>query len=310
MGQLFADPESFFETPQTEEKQKQKAKQEFERTKNLSQDEIIETVYPILEKRQIIIKDLSTYTGQNDLIRKTFAFATEENKATAFRLLIPDIQKQIEIYEYCMDISNSISIILTKLLEIKNLKKQEFEIFECYRLLAESFDFIQVFDQIKISTPQLQNDFSFFRRNLTNNIGLVQNFYNDTLGMNMSLFFANSFPMLHNVSNTIIQFKENRNEDDIFTIFYNFITHYYDQLVSKVYSNKSIVLFILRAMVIGMCLFDNIHPNGVFNDPRFDFSNNIQFIGEFKPRQISLINLLKFSTKTLKKTNTIRLFLQ
>lgn len=75
--------------------------------------------------------------------------------------------------------------------------------------LADVFDFVLRFDDLKMVNPAIQNDFSYYRRTL-NRMKLSKKDLNisirDELANRMSLFFAYPTPMMNVINETTVKF--------------------------------------------------------------------------------------------------------
>lgn len=87
--------------------------------------------------------------------------------------------------------------------------------------LAEILEFVLKFDELKMKTPAIQNDFSYYRRTLTRQrMSVTQEGYQleDTkditneLAYRMSLFYAHATPMLKVLSEATTRFVVVRTE--------------------------------------------------------------------------------------------------
>ena len=80
--------------------------------------------------------------------------------------------------------------------------------------LAEILEFVLKFDEFKMKTPAIQNDFSYYRRTLTrtslirqdDNLMEKDSSVVGELANRMSLFYAHATPMLRVLSNATIAF--------------------------------------------------------------------------------------------------------
>ena len=79
--------------------------------------------------------------------------------------------------------------------------------------LAEILEFVLKFDEFKMKTPAIQNDFSYYRRTLTrasltrqDNAAERDLVVGNELANRMSLFYAHATPMLHVLRNATITF--------------------------------------------------------------------------------------------------------
>nr|XP_029512144.1 protein FAM49A-like [Oncorhynchus nerka] len=81
---------------------------------------------------------------------------------------------------------------------------------------AEILHFTLSFDELKMTNPAIQNDFSYYRRTISrnrlNNQQLeAENEVNNEMANRMSLFYAEATPMLKTLSNATTKFvSENK----------------------------------------------------------------------------------------------------
>merc|ERR1712125_234791 len=84
--------------------------------------------------------------------------------------------------------------------------------------LANVFDFVLRFDDLKMVNPAIQNDFSYYRRTL-NRMKLSKNDLSirDELANRMSLFFAYPTPMMNVINETTVKFlsQGDTNKDNV-----------------------------------------------------------------------------------------------
>lgn len=99
--------------------------------------------------------------------------------------------------------------------------------------LAEILEFVLKFDEFKMKTPAIQNDFSYYRRTLSlassvHKVESEDNLYiSNELANRMSLFYAHATPMLRVLSNSTIAFLlEVSRFKYLFTLHMKKVTNY------------------------------------------------------------------------------------
>ncbi|KAH9264171.1 hypothetical protein BASA83_012369 [Batrachochytrium salamandrivorans] len=144
-----------------------------------------------------ILQDLRGYVGCGEAIRQAISNPGRSTEDAAWSVVCPAVAKLKEFYDF----SNNLEQILPRILQFfgKGDVSQSFEKYQATaRRLAEILDFAIQFDNLKMSNPNVQNDFSYYRRSVSrmkmNNAQLVA-VVSDDLANKMSLFFAHSNPV-------------------------------------------------------------------------------------------------------------------
>jgi len=134
--------------------------------------------------------------------------------------------------------------------------------------VADVFDFILRFDDLKMVNPAIQNDFCYYRRTINRkkiprtdtNITIIEN--------RMSLFFAYPTPMMNVVNETTVKFLSQDSSiprDNVTTALATMANICQDMIVKKQFTQDSTNMFVLRAMTGCVILFDHLHLPGAFS---------------------------------------------
>ena len=133
------------------------------------------------------------------------------------------------------------------------------------------------FDDLKMNKPEIQNDFSYYRRTLSR-LKMQDPGSDDSAVVNneeanrMSLFYAYPTPMLRSVSEATTKFvTENKeipleNTTDCLAIMCTLCrvmvssANYYDRFVEK----EATIQFCQRVMIACVILYDHVHHLGAF----------------------------------------------
>ena len=179
--------------------------------------------------------------------------------------------------------------------------------------LAKILDFVLKFDEIKMSHPAIQNDFSYYRR-----VTARENFKRDLLveanmAGAMSYFFGHATPMLDKLSVAVANSMES--EDDPqrknrAVIVLGVMAKVCQKMLATPGLKARIVdeteLFILRVMTAIIILYDHAHPDGVFyKNSHVDVKGCLKILREQeKSRVESLFNALRYTTKHINDQST------
>uniref|UniRef100_A0A8C9T2D8 CYFIP related Rac1 interactor B n=1 Tax=Scleropages formosus TaxID=113540 RepID=A0A8C9T2D8_SCLFO len=141
---------------------------------------------------------------------------------------------------------------------------------------AEILHFTLRFDELKMTNPAIQNDFSYYRRTLNrmriNNVPAEgENEVNNELANRMSLFYAEATPMLKTLSDATTKFvSENKNlpientTDCLSTMASVCKVMLETPEYRSRFASEETASFCLRVMVGVIILYDYVHPVGAF----------------------------------------------
>uniref|UniRef100_A0A2I3FQV0 CYFIP related Rac1 interactor B n=1 Tax=Nomascus leucogenys TaxID=61853 RepID=A0A2I3FQV0_NOMLE len=128
--------------------------------------------------------------------------ADEKLQEKAWGAVVPLVGKLKKFYEFSQ-----------RLGKLKHLEREQ----ALAKQFAEILHFTLRFDELKMTNPAIQNDFSYYRRTLSrmriNNVPAEgENEVNNELANRMSLFYAEATPMLKTLSDATTKFvSENKN---------------------------------------------------------------------------------------------------
>uniref|UniRef100_A0A3B4BBR1 CYRIA/CYRIB Rac1 binding domain-containing protein n=1 Tax=Periophthalmus magnuspinnatus TaxID=409849 RepID=A0A3B4BBR1_9GOBI len=172
-----------------------------------------EKVKQVLEEGQEILEELQMYKGAGEEIRQAIQRPTVERlQQRAWAAVLPLVTKLHTFYDFSQKLESALCLLLdvfacaeappTQQLEQKQALAQQF---------AHILHFTLRFDELKMTTPAIQNDFSYYRRTISrmkiNKLtGESQNEVDNELANRMSLFYACSTPMLKTLSDATDRF--------------------------------------------------------------------------------------------------------
>jgi len=129
--------------------------------------------------------------------------------------------------------------------------------------VADVFDFILRFDDLKMAMPMIQEDFSYYRRTLHRRNITIRDELN-----RMSLFFAYPTPMMNVVNETTVKFLSQDSSvprDNVTTALATMANICQEMIFKKQFNQDVTNMFVLRAMTGAVILFDHLHSVGAFS---------------------------------------------
>ncbi|KAG9071822.1 Protein fam49a [Linnemannia hyalina] len=271
-------------------------------------------VLHMLEPTADLLELLRTYQGCGDQIRQAIGSPSPETEAEAWKHVSAAVAKLKMFYKYSTSIENCLPQILQTLCigdVNKNLEKHQ----TLAKILCQLLDFVFEFDSLKMKTPQIQNDFSYYRRclsrgKLSNDGDLKSAMNEDELANKVSFFYAYPTPMLKTVTEVTTAFVDRhrvvRSVSECLAtlagVCYNTVSN-----LKKKPQRPETTAFCLRVMVIAIIIYDHIDPQGAFNKSSpINIKSSVKAIHSHgnSSDTPNLISALRFNTKHLNDSST------
>ncbi|KAF9160923.1 Protein fam49a [Mortierella sp. AD011] len=266
-------------------------------------------VLNMLEPTAELLEMLRTYEGCGEYIRQAIGSPGPESEAVAWSHVRPAVDKLKLFYQYSSSIETHLPQILQTLCigdVNKNLERHQ----ALARILCQLLDFVFEFDSLKMKTPQIQNDFSYYRRclsrgKLSNEVDLKSAMNEDELANHISMFYAYPTPMLKTVTEVTTQFVSKHNVVKSVTECLSTLAGVCYHSVSnskKKPQRPETMAFCLRVMVISIIIYDHIDPHGAFSKTStINIKNSVKAIQTYgnSSDMPNLISALKYNTKHL-----------
>jgi len=258
----------------------------------------------VLNRSNEILAIMDNYQGCNDLIYKALSAPTQENESSVWERLLPSVQNLNRVFEYSMEIMKVANSLLSTLCRTgSNLQNQE----ALAKLLCDLFNFVLQFDDKKMMNPNVNNDFSYYRRSLSKlKSSGVKIQIPDDVANKMSLFLAYPTPMMNMLSTQLVP-EIQVSKGEVVSGLAVFSNVCLDMVEKQKFQDRDLNLFCLRAMTASIILVDHISEEGVFckKTP----INIKQAIAILKLKvdelqTLGLINSLKYTTKHLNDEDT------
>uniref|UniRef100_A0A4W6FPL2 Family with sequence similarity 49 member A, like n=1 Tax=Lates calcarifer TaxID=8187 RepID=A0A4W6FPL2_LATCA len=276
-------------------------------------------------EKRLRIKEEVKHSQEKRAIQNPGDLALQEK---AWNAVCPLVAKLKRFYEFSLRLENALRSLLEALTSPPYAPMQHLEREQALaKQFAEILHFTLSFDELKMTNPAIQNDFSYYRRTISrnrlNNQQLeAENEVNNEMANRMSLFYAEATPMLKTLSNATTKFvSENKTLpiEDTTDCLSTMACVCRVMLETPEYrcrfTNTDTMLFCMRVMVGVIILYDHVHPVGAFaKTSKIDMKGCIKVLKEQPSNSVEgLLNALRYTTRHLNDDSTskqIRALLQ
>jgi len=272
-------------------------------------------LYTDLQAAPAILDRLRSFKGCGEHIREAITNPSPENEEAAWAAVVPSVDILKEFYEFSVALEKA----LKKLLEVLCAEAKDDDDLADHqaltRKLAQIFDFVLRFDDMKMTNPAIQNDFSYYRR-ILNRIKLSNKkdagiTVNDELANAMSLFFAYPTPMMNSLIKVTSNVTTGEPAIPIETVS-KFLARMSNSCHAMAESQKSTMddttaMLCFRTMTGTILLYDHVNPRGAFHKKSpIMIRNAVVALKSYtgKEKTDSLINALRFNTIHLNDEDT------
>ncbi|XP_053596824.1 CYFIP-related Rac1 interactor B [Microplitis demolitor] len=275
-----------------------------------------EAVQRVLKNSESILEEIQCYKGAGKEIREAISVPTQECQRKAYLTVVPLVAKLKRFYEFSLELERVVPEILGQLCSGNLSPMQHLETQQALvKQFAEILEFVFKFDEHKMKTPAIQNDFSYYRRTLTKAKDNPENelIVGNELANRMSLFYAHATPMLHVLSHATITFLMEREDiprenitETLGTMAKVCLRMLENSNLLAQFQREETQLFVLRVMVGLVILYDHVHPQGVFfKGSNVDVKGCVKLLKDQPScKSEGLLNALKYTTKHLNEENT------
>ncbi|XP_071623964.1 CYFIP-related Rac1 interactor A-like isoform X1 [Heliangelus exortis] len=286
-------------------------------------------VNAVLEEAQTVLAELQSYTGAGQEIREAIQNPGDLRlQERAWSAVCPLVAKLKRFYEFSLRLENALRSLLEALTSPPYAPTQHLEREQALaKQFAEILHFTLSFDELKMTNPAIQNDFSYYRRTISrnriNNLQLdAESEVNNEMANRMSLFYAEATPMLKTLSNATTKFvSENKTlpiedtTDCLSTMACVCRVMLETPEYRSRFTNTETLLFCMRVMVGVIILYDHVHPVGAFaKTSKIDMKGCIKVLKDQPSTSTEgLLNALRYTTRHLNDDTTskqIRALLQ
>ncbi|XP_033123717.1 protein FAM49B-like [Anneissia japonica] len=274
-----------------------------------------------IDKFPEILDDLRNYQGAGDEIREAISNPrNEELQEIAWRAVCPLVTKLKTYYDYSCKLEHVVEQLLSVLCSDGMSPTQHLETQQALaKQFAEILHYTLTFDDLKMTNPAIQNDFSYYRRTLNRKKMVNQDDDESELAVSnemanrMSLFYAQANPMLNTLSTVTARFvveSKSLPVENTTDLLHTMATVCKVMIDNRDYQsrfqNDDTLLFCLRVMVGSIILFDHVHPVGAFDKRApIDIRGCIKVLKDQPATKVEgLLNALRYTTKHLNDPTT------
>jgi hypothetical protein len=268
-----------------------------------TEKDLYDTADALLARQHEILQQMRNYQGCTQLIRAAISSPTEENKAACWKLLVPNVILLNSFFNHAKDIEHIFPRLLNSLCSGDSQTFQQQQ--SLVKQLAKFIDFAMAYDDLKMTCPEINNDFSYFRRTMSGqraNGKTEPSPVSDEVANSLSLFYANPTPML-NVLKICVQAKAQELDKSNIIFGLSLMSNICYNIVEYRRGNDpETLLYCLRAAVGSTILVDSIYDPGIFHPKAkkapIMAKYVIVIVKNFQDADVTgLINALRYCTK-------------
>ncbi|GFS01897.1 protein FAM49B-like [Elysia marginata] len=277
-------------------------------------------VKTVLDSAQDILLQLQRYKGATEEIRQAISNPKiEDLQDRAWQCVTPLVSLLKTFFEFSLELERVIPQLLGMLCSEDLTPRQHLEQQQAlFKQFALVLDFVLKFDDLKMTTPAIQNDFSYYRRTLNkmkisqDQSNLLEDQVSNELANRMSLFYAQATPMLTALSGITTKFVS-QNKDlpveqttDCLSMMACICRVMIENQEYRSRIREETQLFCLRVMVGVIILYDHVHPVGAFaKTSAIDMKSSIKLLKDQERSKVeSLLNALRYTTNHLQDDTT------
>jgi len=300
-----------------------------------------------LAESATILAKLRDYRGATKEIREAIGQPTPESESVAWETLLPLVGKLRSFHKFSERMDVVVPNILRVICSVQSNEENanmSLDIAEqldshqaLVKQLAKILEFVLKFDECKMGTPAVQNDFSYYRRSVqrsrnssTARVSLSRNGSREsadaaaaedipTYETNaMSLFFAHATPMLNALSLVVTKHVKSETNSAEFSSNTTSMLSMMSRVCQRMLDTEELrqrikfeetEALLLRVMTATVILYDHVHPSGAFvKGSGVDVKGCVKVLREAgdKTQSESLLNALRYTTKNLNSDATPR----
>eukprot|EP00735_Rhodelphis_limneticus_P013935 TRINITY_DN7900_c0_g1::TRINITY_DN7900_c0_g1_i1::g.23690::m.23690 TRINITY_DN7900_c0_g1::TRINITY_DN7900_c0_g1_i1::g.23690 ORF type:complete len:309 (-),score=54.51,sp/Q8T2H0/FAM49_DICDI/40.82/6e-73,DUF1394/PF07159.7/1.8e-80 TRINITY_DN7900_c0_g1_i1:188-1114(-) len=267
------------------------------------EEAIYNEIAQVISRCETALEKIEHYQNCAELCRKAISKSTPTAEDEAWEAVVSRVEEMKFYYDVSRDLDAAVPKFLSRLSgasPIDNLTKNQ----AIAKQFVELLNFALRFDEQKMMNPHLQNDFAYYKRNLSKaKTKAVTGSVREEDANRISLFLANATPMMQTLIDATTKVANaDPNIPNLLSILANVCL---SVVVHEKCGDENTKMLCLRAMTGSAVLFDHIDPQGVFrkNSPVV-IKRAIQVLKAQRPSPDILLNALRFSSKHFKDPST------
>lgn len=261
----------------------------------------------VLSKGAEVLSSIENYgNGAKQFVKQGMEAKDDEERTAAFRGVLPYIAQIKSYYDFSILIaSEEVIVSIAETLLANMAAKDGLEGTKTQiKQLATILDFALRFDQQKMHTPQLLNDFSFYRRTFPRMVATCDAdiTVRDVEANKIAMFMAHQVPMINCICEVFQKRFQEKAEvikllADMANILCRAIMHGIKENETK--------LFCCRAMTGAIVLYDHVDPVGVFcAKSKVQLAQCVKVLRGCDPPQQGLLGSIQYSSRHFKDSTT------
>ena len=253
----------------------------------------------LLQTGEQLTVEFSNYQGCQEAIKNSMTSPKDmEVQRASFLALFPNIQVTKRAYDYAKELEAKLPLLVLQLVNNTSNLEDEEALVKC---LADVMDISLRFDGHKMMNSAIQNDFAHYRRSMANHRD-IENIPVTEAGTNqISMFMAVPNPLIKTCADVISTLFHDNNE--VVKLLAEMANICCSIVMTEKADGEGLLNYCLNVMTASIVLFDVIVPTGVFKkNSGVDMRNCVLQLQKYDKK--TLINNLKYSTKTYKSDNT------
>jgi hypothetical protein len=268
-----------------------------------------EFIGQISGQAQEIIQNFRAYKDAQVAVAAAMTDPSETSRENAWNEILPNARLQMGVFAF----TETLAVRFCKLLRFvlskagnvygKDIVDVIARLPAMAKCIANSFDYILTLDEIKLNIPKLVNDLAYFRRtaNIFNTDGSLDDFLEKS--NKTTMFWAVPNPVLSFVISSLARdFPRATDHDSQLLILLGSVA---DVCTSIVVGHPDTVeptmKLCLRCLVGAVLMFDHLSDGGAFLvKSDFHVRNGMELLVKYEPKQIALINAIRYSSKNLR----------
>lgn len=272
-----------------------------------SEQKIYDQMQEILEEGEQLIKEIHDYKGCAVLQRNAMMNKTPDAETICFEALLEHVAKINHFYEFSKKLEDHFPTLLKGVCSVSNDGKETLtEKSALAKQVAEVINFTLRFDQQRMNTAPLSNDFSYYRRLLPKFMGNPNIIVGDDEASTMAMFTAEHMPMT--VSVTKAARKASEQNEHVLMGLALMANSCRGMIELKKFSNAETNLFCARAMTGSIVLFDRVDGQGglgVFHKRcPVQLKSCVVTLKKFFPDEKALLHQIQYSTVTFRNSSS------
>eukprot|EP00163_Fabomonas_tropica_P031709 TRINITY_DN7638_c0_g2_i8.p1 TRINITY_DN7638_c0_g2~~TRINITY_DN7638_c0_g2_i8.p1 ORF type:complete len:288 (-),score=31.06 TRINITY_DN7638_c0_g2_i8:621-1484(-) len=224
----------------------------------------------------------------------------EASENAAWAAIVPCVADMKSYYDMALSLERYVPELLTYLGNTEgSLQDSQAHA----KLLADVFSFVLKFDNLKMNTPQIQNDFSYYRRMMGRHPDNQP--VPDDLSYKMSMFLANATPMMHTLTTAVKKIGKTASGPKVADVLAAMANVCFSMVDTKKVVDADLVNYCQSSMVAAIVLYDHMHVLGAFTKKGpIPVKKCIQQLKSSQPEPVQLLNILRYSTAHLNDPDT------